>query len=87
MGVFRDHKMRAEFLFGDPSLKRERARRRLPEDVRKPIRFDVQASLGGQSVSEPGPVIQERGFASLGPVVDRIEQSDESDSMRHCRAR
>ena len=41
--------------------------------MRKPIRFDVQASLGGQSVSEPGPVIQERRFTTLGSVVDRIE--------------
>ncbi len=71
--------MRAELPFGNPTLKRERACRRLPEDVRKPIRFDVQASLGGQSVSEPSPVIQERGFTTFGPVVDGIE--------RKCRIR
>ena len=66
--------MWTELLFGDPTLKRERGRRCLPEDVRKTIRFDVQASLGRQSVSKPGPVIQERGFATFGPVVDCIER-------------
>ena len=69
-----DHKVRAELPFGDATLKGERARRRLPEVVRKPIRFDVQASLGGQSVSEPGPVVQERSFTTFGPVVDGIER-------------
>lgn len=70
----RHDKMRAELPFRDPTLKRERARRRLPEAVRKAVRFDVQASLGGQSVSEPGPVIQDGGFTTFGPVVDGIER-------------
>lgn len=78
-GCPRDDKMRAELPFGGPTLKRERARRRLSEDVRKVGRFDVQASLGGQSVSEPGPVIQYCGFTTFGPIVDGIER------QRHAR--
>ena len=48
--------------------------RRLPEDVRKAVRFDVQASLTGESVGEPGPVIQDGGFTPFGPVVDGVER-------------
>src|SRR5262245_36755334 len=73
-GSLDNHKVRAEFLFGDPRFQRESASPCCPECAREVIPLDLETSIRGQLVSHPGPIVQASCFGALGSVVDGVKR-------------